>query len=708
MFFQFNFWLLSLSAIASSIAALVTFNFVDRLHTSSIQKQKILLPIFALVVGSSIWANHELLGFAFKEDLGETRNLFPSMTLLAWGCATLGATAILNAACKREFKFSHALKAGVITGLCTLGMCFFDTSSIHGVGNIQPDLFSAAVSTIFASGISAALIWLLSWQRAYSGTNPIPVKMLLAFIVTLGVIAVHAGFNRAFAHGEIANATTVYTQLMGIVVALAFLCLILLTFILILFFEKHGAKFFKFNFLNRQKNAENQLYNLEDSLTKLPNRNAFQQHLENAAKRSARTGAQFAVAYIDLDHFKPINDQYGHHVGDAVLIKVAERLNASIRGCDFVARIGGDEFVAIIEEIKSTSDATPIVERMLNLIKEPFRADGYQIDISCSIGVAVYPKDGDVSKLMHCADAAMYKAKENGKNQFKFYDEKIEFASEQLLELQSELCLGIENKEFFVEFQPKLDCKTQMLTGAEALVRWSHPTKGVLTPKAFLPAAERFGLVNEINDWVLEECCKTIAKAKQLGIDLNISINLSSLQFRNPNLVDEITKTMQQYHISASSLMFEIKETITIKNQAQFKLLLDMLSEAGLKVALDDFGLHPISLGYLQELNLSEVKLDKTFVMDMHKNVASKELADGVIKLAHALNLNVVAEGVEEEMQHHLLKMLGCDQMQGYLFSRAICKKDLFNLYLQEQDKIDPTTPLLASEPQAKEIASAA
>ena len=684
---HYNLWLLSLSVLASCIAVIVTFHFVDRLYISSQQQKRIFLPTFAIVAGSSLWIEHILLSFAFKEHLGETRHILSSMSFLAWSFATFTVLVILNTSSKRQLKFPSALATGVTAGLGALGLYFFDAASIHGIGNVQPDRLGMALATLFTMCINTGLIWLFAWQRKFSGVKAMPLKMFAAVIVTLGVIASHMAFRQAFAHGEIADSSSVTTNLIGIILALSFLSLILIAFIFVLFFEKYGKQLFSFSFFGLNKNHDAHAHGLLDNLTNMPNRRAFQQQLASAATRSDRAGTTFALAYIDLDHFKPINDNYGHHVGDAVLTTVAERLANAVRGCDFVARIGGDEFVAIIEEITTDEDISPIINRIVSSIKEPFLAEGFQIHISCSVGVATYPKDGDIEKLVECADAAMYKAKEGGKNQFKFYDATIESAYDDMMELQRDLCLAIEKHEFYLKFQPKIDAKTLTAVGAEALIRWHHPTKGEILPKIFLPAAERFGLINEISDWVVDECCRTMAYAKQSGIDLNISINLSSHQFRNPHLVSDILKAIQFYGLEASNLTFEIKETFAVKNQAQFKTLLDTFNAAGLRVALDDFGLHPISLAYLQDLNINEIKLDRSFVADINQHKASRAIVDAVIKLAHALDLQVVAEGVENVTQRDALLDLGCDYLQGYLFTRSLAEDELFTLYKHLQKK---------------------
>ena len=380
-----------------------------------------------------------------------------------------------------------------------------------------------------------------------------------------------------------------------------------------------------------------------------------------------------AVAFIDLDNFKPINDVHGHHVGDEVLAIIAKRLNTAVRGCDVVARIGGDEFVAIIEEIKSEKDIVPIAERIVKSVNEAFVINYHQINISASVGIAVYPRDGgDIDTLLICADAAMYRAKSDGKNQFRFFDAEIKLASDQMLEMQKDLRNAIANNEFRLHFQPKVDTHSQAPVGVEALIRWQHPTKGLMLPNSFVPAAEKFGLLEQINDWVIAEACRTICRLRDHDIHLNISINLSSRQFRNPKLVDEVIAVLDGFKLSHDSLTFEITEAAAIKNQKLFDALLTKFSEAGIKTAIDDFGTHPSSLAYLQNLRVDELKLDKEFIVDIGTNLQSRAVVDAVIRLAHALDFIVVAEGVETDAQRKALTELNCDQMQGYLFSRPM------------------------------------
>jgi diguanylate cyclase (GGDEF)-like protein len=405
-----------------------------------------------------------------------------------------------------------------------------------------------------------------------------------------------------------------------------------------------------------------------------------------------------ALAYIDLDHFKPVNDYFGHHVGDLLLVEVAERFNTAIRNCDYIARTGGDEFVAILGEIDAHESIIAVVQRIIDAVKEPFYIEGHLIEISCSVGIAIYPRDGNLEKLKVNADAAMYKAKENGRDQFRFYDAEIEQASDEMQQIRKELIDAIHENQFILHYQPKIMAQTHAPAGAEALLRWDHPERGILTPIHFIEAAERFGFVDKINNLVLIQACKTIHKARKEGLDIQISVNLSRQQFRNPQLVEYIRAVMQQYDIQAHSLIFEISETHAIHNQNQFKKLLSKFKFARLKISIDDFGLHPFSLTYLQNLEVSEVKLDKSFTAGIANYASSLAIVDAVVRLAHALNLNVVAEGIETEAQRSAIQTTGCNQMQGYFFSKPVAQAELFEIYHRLYETFNRTGKFLVSD----------
>jgi diguanylate cyclase (GGDEF)-like protein len=422
---------------------------------------------------------------------------------------------------------------------------------------------------------------------------------------------------------------------------------------------------------------------MTDALTQLPNRRAFRQHLEAGIRRCSRLESSLAVAFIDLDDFKPINDDYGHHVGDEVLQVVAKRLNGAVRRCDLVSRIGGDEFLALIEDIKSNQDIVTIVERIIHSLREVFYVNHHELHISASVGIAVYPRDGDIERLMIAADSAMYHAKSAGKNQFRFYDKEMELASDRLLEMQRDLKSALERNEFEIYYQPKVDSKTYSLAGVEALLRWQHPVKGWIAPSVFILAAERFGLMNQISHWVVEESCRALHRMRSMGIHLQVSINLSTQQFRNPEMVNNVLEVLKRFDLPNSCLMFEVTEATALSNPEQFNARLEEFRSAGIDVAMDDFGAGNSTIAGLQKLNVSQLKLDQSITNKITDDKKSYEIADALIRFAHALELSVVAEGVETEEQCHALTELGCDQMQGYLFGRPVPEERLPQLFRQ-------------------------
>lgn len=688
---SYDILLLVISTIAASASIFIAFGLLDRIYRSTEKIKGIILASISMTIGTGIWANHFIL--LLSSNTGIPTQLSWAI-LHSWLFASGIATCIVYLTVLRKPRLQHILLGGIISGLCILGMFYTDHVATDGLEAVSLNPLMASVATVFSTTVISLILLQFQWVKTYIGKQKLLIRAIIAIGIALGIVCIHFMFEPAFSESgtSILLATTSLNdtnhKMTAVAIALSMVCLFLIAFIFVLFYEKHGKKIFNFRLFHSVPNTnENEQFSLQDSLTKLPNRRAFESHLNSAKKRCTRSGKSFALAYIDLDYFKPINDNYGHHIGDSVLMITAERLNSAVRGCDFVARIGGDEFVAIIEEIENEDDVKPIAERIVNSIKEAYFIDHFNIELSCSLGIALYPKDGDVDKLLVCADAAMYKAKDGGKNQYKFYDTDIETANDLMLNMQSDLCLAIENNEFSLVYLPKIDCKTLTATGAEALIRWNHPTKGEILPNDFLPAAEHFGLIHEINNWVINECCSMLAKAKQSNLDLNISINLSSQQFQDPSLVNNIVKKIQEYHLNPSNISFEIKETIAINNQKQFKLLLDKFKETGIKVILDDFGLLPMSLTYLLDLNIDEVKIDKSFIAMVTKDEGARALVDAIFKLTHALGFQATAEGIETEAQQEAIIDLGGDYMQGYLFSKPIKEAELFELYKKLQFK---------------------
>lgn len=689
MFTEFSSSILVISLVAGALACFVTFGFVSSLYRANPNNHGKLLLIYSLLVGLGLFVIHFINMRAFNHQyMNELSYVY---LLLAFGFAVSVGYAVLSTANKQTLPIYSLILSGLQAGLSGYGIFIFFTLAMLG-HEYEILMLPSALAIAIAIGVSILSIITYYWLKSYDGTHRYSVRAFFSLLISIGILSTHLAFNTCLGavnsldlDNNLLNSSFI-TMLFAMVLIFVFL----IAFIVVVFYDRLNPNIVKrINFKNTTSVA-NPLDSF-DSLTKLPNRNALNEHLNLAAKRCDRLGDSMALAYIDLDHFKPVNDNFGHHVGDLLLIEVAERFNASIRNCDYIARAGGDEFVAILGEIDAHESIVAVVQRMIDAVKEPFYIEGHLIEISCSVGVAIYPKDGNLEKLKVSADAAMYKAKENGRNQYRFYDAEIEQASDEMQKIRKELLNAIDHHQFTLHFQPKVMAKTQAPAGAEALLRWKHPSKGLLTPIHFIEAAERFGFIDKINNWVLTEACKTINHAHMLGIDLKLSINLSRQQFRNAQLVEHIKSVMEIYLVPPQNLIFEISETHAIHNQNQFKRLLSKFKHAHLKVSIDDFGLHPFSLTYLQNLEVSEVKLDKSFTSGVAQFGSALAIVDAVVKLAHALNLTVVAEGVESDEQRLALITTGCDQLQGYLFSKPVPAEQLFSMYENLETKFNAT-----------------
>ncbi len=692
MAINYDIWLVLLSLAASGIAMFTIFGFIERLYLSPAHSKNFLLPIYTATIGSGLLGIHFINWLALHRGTGFFEFSIPFMTA-SWACALLIGFITCIVASKKTVTLNMLLMGGLIASLSSYSMHYFCAIALHAPANFSNEPIATFIALLLSLSVCVLTIITLSLMKIYTGGNKRFIKIIFSLVTAFTVIGLHIAFSASIVGQENALTPTANEildrKMLVMVISLAIVCLFLLVFVAAIYYEKYVGNAFKFGATIQQKNAVS--LEIKDPLTNLPNRAAFRQLLETSAKRNTIGGKTIALAYIDLDHFKPINDKFGHHVGDSVLTVVAERLQAAVRECDVVARLGGDEFSALIEDIESDEDIIPIIKRILDSINTPIFVNSQKIEISCSMGIALYPRDGDIDKLIICADTAMYIAKESGKNQFKFYDSEIASASNKTLELQRDLHAAIKKQEFILLFQPKLDCKTKLVVGAEALIRWNHPTKGMILPSEFIAVAEHLGLIDHINDWVIESACAAIKQAKKHGLDLHLSLNLSRQQFRNSNLVEKTVGWLTRFDVPAHHITFEIKETVAMKNEMQFKTLLNQIKAANIKIALDDFGLHPLTLNYLKDLNVNEVKLDKTFITKIGESSATEALVEGIIHLAHKLSFNVVAEGVETEAQHDAVVRMGCNHMQGYLFSKPLTEADLYSFYKKQ---LSLTAPL--------------
>jgi diguanylate cyclase (GGDEF)-like protein len=417
-----------------------------------------------------------------------------------------------------------------------------------------------------------------------------------------------------------------------------------------------------------------------DALTELPNRLLFEDRLRHALRRTERAeeriternAEKLAVLFVDLDGFKPVNDSFGHAAGDQVLKEVALRLRVAARDSDTVARIGGDEFVVLMEDVTSLADCVTLAARLVEVLARPFVVAGRNVDISGSVGIVLYPDHGDKNKLVANADAAMYAAKRAGGNTYAVFEAHMDAGALEHLSLLNDLRHAIEFDQLQLYYQPKIDAEVGQIRGVEALLRWNHPQRGIVNPGVFIPIAERFGLINGIGNWVINEACRQMQAWADEGVRMRVAINLSVHQMREEDLVERIGKALARHRIDPSQLLCEITESVAMEDIKAMQHAFEGLARIGVFLSIDDFGTGYSSLSYLRQLPAKQLKIDRSFVSDIEHSGDARAIVSAVVQLAHALGLRVVAEGVETDGQRAILMDLRCDELQGFFFARPM------------------------------------
>ncbi|QOY38603.2 EAL domain-containing protein [Anaerobacillus isosaccharinicus] len=426
-----------------------------------------------------------------------------------------------------------------------------------------------------------------------------------------------------------------------------------------------------------------------DSLTKLPNRFLLQQELQKTLTYSRQNERIFAVLFLDLDRFKFVNDTLGHSYGDLLLQQVSQRLKSSLGNDHIVARMGGDEFICILEGIESEADAEKLTKIILEQFALPFHLNEIEIHITTSIGVSLYPYDGDEAEvLISNADSAMYRAKKKGRNQFEMAKVEVNAGAFERLIIENDLRKAIDNHQLSISYQPQLDLKTNRILGFEALLRWNHPDFGMIPPSDFIPIAEETGLILPIGDWVLKNACLQIKQWERAGFySLHVAVNLSAQQFLQKNIVEKIEAVIKETKIDPSLLELEITESMVIHDIDSAVSVLQQLKDLGVQISIDDFGTGYSSLNYLKKLPVNTLKIDRSFIFDIDINPSSKALTTAITTLAHDLNLNVVAEGVETYKQLSYVKKSSCDAVQGFYFSKPLPSANVID-FLNKTKKV--------------------
>ena len=424
-----------------------------------------------------------------------------------------------------------------------------------------------------------------------------------------------------------------------------------------------------------------------DPLTALPNRNLLNDRLEQAVRRARRQGNKVALAFVDLDNFKVINDSLGHAAGDLLLIEISQRLTSAVRDVDTVVRYGGDEFVLIMGDQTTIDDTTQLLERVQGAIREPISLAGHAVRSDCSIGVSLFPDDAeDLDGLLRVADMAMYFAKECGKGQFRFYTDELNRQAQERFALETDLRYALENDELSVVYQPKVDAD-EHVRGFEALVRWNSGTRGMVTPDRFIPLAEETGQILAIGEQVLYAACKAAAQWPLVdGYALSVAVNLSARQLREPGLLALVANALAVSGLRPACLELEITESMIMGDVEQTIRMLQSIKALGVRIAVDDFGTGYSSLSYLQRLPIDTLKIERSFVSGCDRGGPDMAIPHAIIFIGKALNLHIVAEGVETEPEKEILALCGCNEFQGYLFSRPLASSAV-DAYLLSKSK---------------------
>ncbi|MGF6524877.1 putative bifunctional diguanylate cyclase/phosphodiesterase [Variovorax sp. PvP013] len=677
-------WIVAASLLIATLAAFVALDLAQRVRRADDRLDKVWWAVGSVAMGTGIWAMHfvGMLGFSLPIRLGFAGNL----TLASWAVAVAASGIALWVSSQKDFSVKRLGIASLAMGAGICAMHYAGMAALDMAPGIVWDRGTVALSAAIAVGTSAAAMGIFALVRQRQERR-LGVQLLAALVMGLAVCGMHyTGMAAAsFPVGSVCRSADALSGagLTGLVVVASCLLLggtlftSLLEARLQVVARRLSRSLEESNAQLQSANAELSRRAFTDALTGLPNRVLFEDRLNHALRRMARANQlqieeRIAVLFIDLDGFKPVNDSFGHVAGDRILSATADRLRSLAREGDTVARIGGDEFLVLLEGIQDVADCAQAANAILASLSAPFEVLDKQVQIACSIGIVIHPLEGEADKLIANADAAMYAAKRTGGGNYAIFESYMGADAHSQLELQSDLRRAVDLGQFELHYQPKLDGATGRVDSVEALVRWNHPERGMLAPLEFIGLAERFGLIVRLGDWIIDEACRQIAAWRAEGLHLNVAVNLSVLQLRESGLAQRIERSLLRHDVPAARLMCEITESVAMEDIAATQRTFQGLEGIGVFLSIDDFGTGYSSLSYLRQLPARQLKIDRSFVADLDTREDSRPVVEAVIRLAHALGLRVVAEGVERQAQHDILAAMGCDEFQGFLYARPM------------------------------------
>ena len=666
---NYNPWLVLTSLLVAMFASYTALDMAGRVSESRGKAAKLWLLGGSVAMGIGIWSMHFLGMLAFR--LPMPMGYDPIITLLSLLSAIAASAFALWMVCQQKLSPRRLVVGAFVmgSGICIMHYTGMAAMRMHPGIRYIPSLFLASIA--IAVTASGAALWIAFHLRERNSRTK-RLRAGAAVVMGIAIAGMHyTGMAAAqFPKGSVCNMGAMGLSAGWLAPLIIVFAVTVLSIALIVSTLDLRASVLASSLA--EAHQELHFMALHDSLTKLPNRALLEDRLDQEIEIAKRDRSTFSVLFLDLDGFKKVNDAFGHQIGDQLLVEVARRLKSAVRGRDTVARIGGDEFVLVVEAPKP-SDAATLAEKLIESVQKPCEVSGRDCRVSASIGIALYDDSTERDGLLKNADAAMYHAKALGRNCYCFFEASMQEDAEKQLHAIHDLRLAMARNEFVLYYQPKFDAQSGKVLGVEALIRWNHPTRGLLPPSEFLALAESIGLLLLIGEWTIQEACRQMSEWIGMGYaEWTVAVNLSAVQFNNPGLIGIVQQALDCYALKAERLTLEITESTAMRDPEVSVSTLKGLREIGVRISIDDFGTGYSSLQYLKRLPAGELKIDRGFVRELTPGGDDAAIIAAIVALGRTLNLEIVAEGVETVAQREFLTSLGCNSLQGFLLARPM------------------------------------
>ena len=669
---QYDQLLVVISFVVAILASYTALNMAGRVVGSTGIAARVWLTGGSIAMGIGIWAMHFIGMLAM--DVSMRLNYDLMQTALSMFIAIGASLFALWLVSRDHLRRRRLFTGAVILGSGIVAMHYTGMAALQVEPAIVWDMRWVALSVVIALLASLAALW-LTFRLRRDAAQVALMRAGAAVLMGMAIAGMHyTGMKAAQFPVQVhMHHQGVNGSWLAVLVSVVALSILGITLLVSMFDARLQARTALLASSLAEANRELAQLALHDTLTRLPNRVLLEDRLDQAINKADREGKLFALLFMDLDGFKAVNDAYGHDTGDKLLIAVTERLEQPLKGQYTLARIGGDEFV-LLAEIDTPNDAASLASALVHVIDQPFSLELYDLVVTLSVGIAIYPHDGkNQRELMFNADAAMYHTKHMGRNGYHFFQPSMNTLAQKQLQLMNDLWLALDRQELHLVYQPKFQAPVGPIVGFEALLRWQHPSQGLLCPDQFLPLAEKSGLIIPIGNWVIDEACRQLRVWHLEGhTEWSMAVNLSTLQFEQPLLVETVMSSLARHRIPPHTLILEVTETTAMNNPDESVRVLTELTQAGVKASIDDFGTGYSSLLYLKKLPACELKIDRAFVKDLKGEGDDATIVAAIVALAKTLNLKVVAEGVETQEQQAFLTRLGCNTLQGYLLGKPV------------------------------------